>query len=428
MNGTLVSSLWTLSADSTTHSAAQAGVTEIVRHRATQSTETCLVHTAGRAFDAAPLFAFGSTVTIRRGGVPWFVGRVTATPGSGDGSGEGVCYELSGPWWYLENLVCQQSWNLRGGTATGLLSRLVLGQAVDGTRLTSGQVLAETLQFAADAGAPLTLGVIEPAAFLPLDELRDVTCAEVARKILRWHPDCVAWFDHTTAPVPTFHCRASVGLPVTTLTVGRAPLAAVNALTARPDLAIPAVVLRYETVDDDGTLDVVTDAAPAGATGREFGALVATIPAGTDPSGDNSGARTLTRLQTGSTAGGTLPAATLAQTLLAARALPAYSGSVVLVEPEAGGTPTGPGVVLNLANAARAEWAAMRAVVVEEETRVSTGTTTVRFGPAEHLGAADLAAALSVTRPGVGGREAGSPAAVGTTSSAARVSGRMGGA
>ena len=423
MNPTAVSNLWQLTSGGSVFSAAQAGVTEILRRRATQSTETCTVRTAGRAFDAAPLFACGAPVTILRDGVPWFVGRVTGAPGSGDGSAEETSYELSGPWWYLENLVSQQSWSLRGGETTGLLSRLVLGQALDGSRLTSGQVLTETLQFAIDAGAPLGIGVVEPAALLPLDELRDVTCAEVLRKILRWHPDCAAWFDHTTAPVPTFHCRARANLPATTLSVGQAPLVAVRSLTARTDLAVPAVVLHYETSDGD-MLDALTDAAPAGATGREFGALVATIPAG---AATDAGSTALTFSQLPSGGADNPPAASLAQTLYAARSAPMYSGSVVLVEREAGGTLTGPGTVLNLANAARAEWATMRAVVVADETRVSTGTTVVRFGPADHLGPADLATLLSVTRPGIGGREPGSPAAMQTPSSTARVSGRRAG-
>ena len=420
MNIHPVSNVWSLCSDGMTISAAQAGVTEIIRHRATQSTETCTVRTEGTAFDAAPLFIHGSRVKVLRDGVPWFVGRVTGMPGSGDGHTEGLSYDLSGPWWHLENLVCQQTWVLRGGETTALLSRLVLGQSLAGGRLTSGQVIVETLQHAIDSGAPFQIGVVEPAAILPLDELRDVTCAEVIRKVLRWHPDCVAWFDHATEPVPTFHCRARGNLPQTTFAVGRAPLTAVRGITKRTDLVTPAVVLHYETVNGDST-DVVTDAAPAGATGREFGALVATISSGsatpTDPV-----AFSLAQL---APTGGNPPTLSLAQTLYHARSVPAYSGSLVLVEPEAGGVEAGPGTTLNLTNAACAEWATMQAVVVEDETRVASGTTSVRFGPAEHLGTVDLASALNGTRPGVGGREAGSPAAMQTPSSAARVSGRI---
>ena len=251
MNTLTVSNFWTLASAGATFSAAQAGVTEITRLRATQSTETCTVWTDGSAFDAAPRFAHGSTVTVLRDGAPWFVGRVTGTPGSGDGHTEGFAHQLSGPWWYLENLVCRQAWTVRGGDGTALLGRLVLGQALDGTRLTSGQILTETLQYAIDSGAPLQIGVVEPDALLPLDELRDVTCAEVIRKLLRWHPDCVAWFDHATAPVPTFHCRARGSLARTCFTVGQAPLAAVRAITPRLDLAAPAVVLHYHARSDD---------------------------------------------------------------------------------------------------------------------------------------------------------------------------------
>lgn len=398
-------------------SAAQAGVSDIVRRRLTQDTETCRLLADGRACDDVPLFAYGSTVSVRRDGVPWFVGRVTGAPGTGDGRGESAALVLSGPWWYLEQLVYQQAWTLRGGEGSGPSSRVVLGQADDGSRLTSGEIIIQVLQFAREAGAPLQVGVVDPAAYLPLDELRDVTCAEVIRKVLRWHPDCVAWFDHATLPVPTFHCRARAELAAVTLTVGQAPLAAVRAITARADLVAPAVVLYYETGDGD-TTDLLVDAAPDGATGREFGALVATIPAG-----EEAGPTHIT-LDDLPTRGGGGSGESLAETLYAARSVLGYSGSVVLVEPEAGG-PGGVGVgnALNLAGAARTEWAAMRAVVVEDETRVASGTTTVRFGPAEHLAAADLAAALSVTRPGVGGREPGSPAAVRTASSATRVSG-----
>lgn len=423
MNTPTLSALWTLAGeDGTLLPAAVAGVTGIVRRRATGSTETCTVRLDGAAFDTSPRFACGSTVTIRRGGVPWFVGRVTTVPGHGDGRSEGIGYDLSGPWWYLENLVCQQTWTLQGGDTTGLLSRLILGQSLAGDRLTSGQIIAETVQYAIDAGAPMQLGVIEPAALLPLDELRDVTCAEVIRKVLRWHPDCVAWFDHGTSPVPTFHCRARASLPPVTYTVGQAPLAAVRGVTARTDLLTPAVVLHYETGDAD-SLDVLTDAAPPGATGREFGALVATIPvdaSGIPATDDTHRLRALTDLPTG----GAPTTASLAATLYAARSVLTYGGSVVLVEAEAGGTAAGLGTTLNLADTARPEWAAMRALVVEDETDVGSGTTTVRFGPAETLGAGDLAAALSVTRPGVGGREANSPAAMWTRSSTARVNGR----
>ncbi len=272
---------WTLSCQGVTTSAAAAGITAMIRHRASQATDTCTLRFDGRAFDAAPPFPFGATVVITRRGTTWFVGRVTSVPSSGDGRSETQTCELSGPWWYLANLVCQQLWTLRGGEATTALGRLVLGQADDGATLTTGQIITAALQYCIDAGAPLAVGTIEPAVTAPWQEAKDVTCAEVIRRALLWTPDCLAWFDYTTAPVPTFHCRARANLPAATLRVGTPPLAAVRGLTARYDLLVPAVVLRYETSgqsDGQAQTDVTTDAAPPGATGREFGAVVGTIP------------------------------------------------------------------------------------------------------------------------------------------------------
>ena len=277
----ILSPAWTVSCQGVTTSAARAGVTGMTRHRASQAMDTCVLRFDGRAFDAAPPFPFGATVVIARGGMTWFVGRVTSVPSSGDGRGETQTCELSGPWWYLAHLVCQQLWTLRGGAATAFLSRLILGQGSDGSALTTGQVITAALQYAIDAGAPLAIGTVEPAVTAPWEEVKDITCAEVIRRALQWTPDYVAWFDYATAPVPTFHCRARADLPAATLRVGAPPLAAVRGLTARYDLLAPAVVFHYETSRQAGgqaQTDVVTDAAPAGATGREFGAVVGTIP------------------------------------------------------------------------------------------------------------------------------------------------------
>ncbi len=276
-----LTSVWTLASASSTQTAAALGIGQINRRRTSQAIDACTIRADGRAIDATPLFAANSTVTVTQNGVPWFVGRVTTVPATGTAHAEGQVYELSGPWWYLEKLVCRQEWKFRGGTLTARLGRLILGQALDGTRLTTGQVITETLQYAIDCGAPLQIGTVEPALTPPLDEVKDVTCAEVIRKMLRWHPDCVCWFDYATAPVPTFHCRAGASLPAVTLTVGQPPLSAVRGITARADLVAPAVIIHYEItsrVNTSTQTDVVTDAAPAGATGAEFGAAVLTVP------------------------------------------------------------------------------------------------------------------------------------------------------
>ena len=438
MSDALLAEDWTLTCGGLTQSAAEIGVTDLVRRRVSQGADVCLVQVGASAVGTALVFAYGATVVIARNGVTWFVGRVTAVPASGDGDGEGQVYRLSGPWWFLEQLVARQSWSVRGGQGSVSTSRLILGQAADGSRLTTGGVIGQMLQDAVAAGAPLQAGVIDPALFAPLDEVRELTCAEVVQAMLRWHPDGVTWFDYTTTPLPTLHCRQRRNLPAATLTVGSAPLAAVRGITARHDLAVPAVVLHYEVsvAGSDGAtlLDVVTDAAPAGATGQEFGALVGTIPLGAPGVAANAATAVGTAMGALLAAGAQEPAGgtmSLAAGVLAAWSALAYSGSVVLAEgPGAlGGTGAGLGSVVNLAGSGPADWATMRALVVAEEVRVATGTTTLQFGPGSagegEGNGGGLSGALRVTRSGVTGREAGSQGLAGTAMSAVRVSGQV---
>ncbi len=426
MSDVLIAEVWTLSCGGATRTAAEIGVTDLVRRRVSQGADVCLVQVDGAAVGSAPVFAHGENVVIARNGVTWFAGRVTGLPASSDGAAQGQVYRLSGPWWFLEQLVARQQWSVRGGAESAWTSRLILGQAVDGTPMTTGGVIAQTLQGVVDAGAPVQAGVIEPDLTPPFDEVRELTCAEVIQAMLRWHPDCVAWFDYSTSPTPTWHCRRRGSLPGVTLPVGSAPVAAVRSVTARHDLAVPAVVLNYEvSVEGDGgteLLDVVTDAAPAGATGAEFGAVVGTIPL--RAAGAVTDAAAAVRAARGGNAAGTDG---LAAGYLAALAAVPYSGSIVLVEGrgELGGSGAGLGSVLNLTGSGAADWATMRALVVEEEVRVATGTTVLRFGPEADAGREGLSAALRVTRSGTPGREAGSPGLAGTAMSGVRVSGKI---
>ena len=99
--------------------------------------------------------------------------------------------------------------------------------------------------------------------------------------MLRWHPDCVAWFDYTTTPYPTLHIRRRANLAAVALPVGVAPLSSVKGITPRNDLVPPSVVIHYEITgssNGQSTFNLAIDAAPTTATGAEFGAVCCTIP------------------------------------------------------------------------------------------------------------------------------------------------------
>ncbi len=120
-----------------------------------------------------------------------------------------------------------------------------------------------------------------------------MTCAEVIRKQLRWHPNAVTWWDYTTAdangaPKPTFNCNVLQLLPAVsfqlptdaTNAAGVQPVISELSVTPRYDLQRPSVAIKYEkktTINNTDFLSVISDIWPAGKTGQELNALTATI-------------------------------------------------------------------------------------------------------------------------------------------------------
>lgn len=206
-----------------------------------------------------------------------------------DAGRESLGVRVVGPWWYLTHTVFQQAWKVwdsslnggEGGFTTGNRSHVILGQADDGTRLHSGQVITAALNWASAGGTRFAVGTIDPAVSIPLDEASDLTCAEVIMRMLRWTPDAVCWFDYSTT-VPTFHCRRAANLTLDTYGTGAG--SNVVAWTSRPrgDLLVDGVVIKFERTDTNaaGTSveKVIQESSPLDADDRDPRVLVLTIP------------------------------------------------------------------------------------------------------------------------------------------------------
>lgn len=273
---------WTILANGAEVSLAEYRISAVQRRRSSQAIDLVAFVLDGVAFDADLPLVGDDEVIIKKDGEQWFVGRVTAAQRSATGSAESIRYEVSGPWWYLEQLVFQQTWHIYQGPDVHK-SHCLLNQWADGTNMGTRDQLAEALNWAviqataAYGSAPFQFDSASfPQLFIPVDEVRDITCAEAVSKQLRWLPDAVAWFDYATTP-PTFHCRRRSDLEVKDITGNTA--SAVT-LVPRFDLQVPAVVLKYEridTVNGQSIPSLFIDAAPSTATGAEFGALCQTI-------------------------------------------------------------------------------------------------------------------------------------------------------
>ena len=276
------------------------------RHLVSQAASTVSLLAQGAASDAEPLFPYGSIVVITKTtaspaavatAATWFYGIVTKTPARGTGRAESCEYEISDPWWFLENLVYQQQWvppSYPGANQTNdpyrshcfLNKWIAVAQPGGGlyfARTPTDVQIRDAINFAQTFNSiPLQLAADIPSMDIPLQEVRDITCAEVIRKQLRWMPDAVTWFDYATTP-PTLHITRRIDLApvIVSLTpIPGAPLLASFSLSPRFDLYHPSVALKFEQIDQIDQqfwLQLTSQIYPPTATGHELQALVLTV-------------------------------------------------------------------------------------------------------------------------------------------------------
>lgn len=194
------------------------GLTRLRRTLLNQGNDRVTFEDDGSAVDGAAQLAYGATVTIKRDLEKWFVGRVVRVSRAGAAGHEGHAYELAGPWWYLQNLVYQQNWKIPTtptNPASALTdekrSSLILNLKEDGTTLTTRQQIKDVVDYAIAAGAPIAVTDTDfPALNVSWEEGKDMLCAEVIRRQLRWAPDACLWWDYAAA-TPTLKCARRAG-------------------------------------------------------------------------------------------------------------------------------------------------------------------------------------------------------------------------
>jgi hypothetical protein len=292
---------WNITSGTTTKTAAAWQLSRLTLTRSNQTPDILTALADGALVDSTPTFDYGDTITLKRDTTPYFHGVCIQIPRTGSPNSESLQYKFAGPWWHLENLIFQQRWTCYISTDTvpakkwGYKSRVILGQKepywteddppvlVTNGVLNSGQVITEILNYAIACGVPITIGTISPNITIPFDECLDITCAEAIRRVLRWTPDAVAWFDYSTTPATlNVTRRSSMTTLDLSLTQG-APNQTLD-IVARDDIKLPAVIINYESIssitvaDETSTYtNLAQDKYPTNSTGQELGALVMTV-------------------------------------------------------------------------------------------------------------------------------------------------------
>lgn len=273
--------MWSFQTNTIHDDAAELGIDQIVRDRVSQAPDVVRFRHGGVPFDSDPLFPWGTLVTILRDEAVWFFGQVSAIDRIGSDR-EDILYTLEGPWRWLNRLPYQQDWRIPedpNQVDSALLavprSRIIVGKSIDNAGVDSMAMISSVVNFAIGAGAPMQLGSLPLGVAIPQEELMTPTCAEVIRKVLRWHPDVSTYFDYSVTP-PRLHFTRRA-----TATSMVAPLSDLQAcrLTERLDLVPPAIEIQFErihSIDDVSWSTVEIQSAGAGGS-QQPGALVLTV-------------------------------------------------------------------------------------------------------------------------------------------------------
>jgi hypothetical protein len=279
---------WTIHWGEGEQTFAALGLCRLRRRRLNQGRDTVTFRQESATALTAPLAIEPfTTVHICKEGSTWFSGKLIGLPAFGSVEEEAGNYQIGGPWWDLENIVYQQPWSLakdpensESELVTAWKSHIVLGQGATGDRLTIREQLLQILDYAVDSGAALSYALPTGtlAGTFPLDECRDLSCAEAIQRVLRWAPAVRSWFDYSEE-IPVLHFTDRSTAPSFFVSMAAESLQQLS-IAPRPDLQLQTVAIKYERTHRAGrkvwqTLQV--DRYPADGEENSPRALVLTV-------------------------------------------------------------------------------------------------------------------------------------------------------
>jgi hypothetical protein len=128
-----------------------------------------------------------------------------------------------------------------------LLPQVILGLSSAGLRISLAEQIAEVIAFAAASGIAIQCGTLPVGMDLWPSEATGMSCAEVIRTCLRYHPDWIPWLDHSTSP-PTFQVPPRATAQAATLALTECASVQV---TERVPAAVRIVFITADVIDGE---------------------------------------------------------------------------------------------------------------------------------------------------------------------------------
>ena len=284
-------------------------------HFANEDIDTLTVQRTGYLEDqygaptGTPLFNKGDICKLWQDSHLWFTGIFLPSEKSGSPDSETLGYKWVSPWYELEKTVFRQPWGgfvvnpgvtiapsypasagisySASASSAFMVSHIMANVDNFGDTVGTRLQLAALLNYAATGcGIPIQFTQSELVdQLIPWEEYRDVTIAEGVRRQIQMLPNCGVWFDYSVYP-PKLNVMGWQSLPQVSLPLaGLIPYSpngwheSVN-VSRVWEQELPSVDLIFETtstVDGEPKKSWIEERAPSGSTGREPGAMVATI-------------------------------------------------------------------------------------------------------------------------------------------------------
>jgi hypothetical protein len=219
----------------------------------------------GKAFDAATLWPYGQMLAvINPSGVRDFVGRIEPWLRVASGEEQNHMGRVVNAMWYLKRCIYQQRYSITTGNypVAGQPSnntykvisapRVVLNILFNGKNgtgfysATTGQQLADAINWAITQGAPVKLGVTDPATQPFSDFKKGIFVSEVIQMMFHKEPDFIVDWDYTTLPFPTIHFRKLASQTPLVIDLTNTSIREQISIKERPDWQRSYVRINYD--------------------------------------------------------------------------------------------------------------------------------------------------------------------------------------